>query len=174
MKTRAMSFFGSMVLLGLMIGVATPPPAYGWDTINKLYRCTRQARSTVCYEGWTTVYRYPELNNDGGELWASDEIGVRTDAVYGGGLMFTAPPGADANLDTWARWNYNYSNASAGYEGFIHPCAPGGPWGWRHHTTHYVEWDPASGYGYLPTDFRDKQTHLPLPVTTCEDGGGLD
>jgi len=175
MRAKTRSFFGSMMLIGLLIGVATPPPAHAWHELNKLYKCVMQARSTICYEAWTTIMRYPEIvdshgHGDGGELGQSQEIGAKTNAVYGGGIGFFAPPNTDRKLDTWHAWNYHYSSAEIGHKSWIRPCAPGGPSGWRHQSTHYVLWDAGSPYGYLPIDFRQAEKHQPLPTTTCPEG----
>jgi hypothetical protein len=132
-----------------------------------------QARPTVCYYGETNVQRYPNNNpSPGGELCASEEIGAKTTAVYGGGIGFFGPEGADQVEDTWDECNYHHSSAKTSYVGFIKPCAPGGPSGWIHSTTHTMLWRAGSGYGYAPFEFRSEQKHLPLDQSTCPSGGG--
>lgn len=172
MKERVATVFGTMAIIGIAIGGMTPRAAHAWGISIQLYRCTMEARPTVCYGAGTGISRFPESPARGGELCQSEEISVHTNAVYGGGLGFFDPPGADSQKATWHECNYSYTDASTGYTGFIRPCAPGGPSGWRHMTTHYVIWRAGSTYGYGPIDFRNGEKHLPLPTTTCPEGGG--
>jgi len=127
------------------------------QTTNKLYRCSKNGMTTLCFEAFSTA-------EDAAESCRMLEIRARLDSVRGGGRVFGPTPDADDS-----RFGSGICDGTtrlrAGYVGFIKPCAPGGLDDWVHTSQHLVTW--FAGYDFDVT----KQSTYPLRVTTCPGGG---
>lgn len=142
-----------------VISFSVPNVSHAVDFTNSLYRCTRSNRATLCFDAKSV----PSTMNESCNMLMSR---TRLERVHGGGLYFGPTP--DADDTAYPSVKCNIAIVTSAYDGFITPCAPGGPAGWTHRSRHSVLFILNE-----PIEEARVRTY-PLPQSTCEGGGPLD
>lgn len=160
---------GGLFALICAASLMTPAPAQAWEHINKVYRCTEQARTTVCYDGKITMRKTLDQHYD--ERCHSWWIEAKALQVRGNGLIFAPPVNADSTHYMIPGWDcLTVDSTSAGYHGFISPCTPGGLDGITQIETVSVSWYDGWGPGPGGIESYTDSANYPLATSTCNGG----